>query len=211
MRKVLKSFSLFFLLLPLYACAAEDAPYQEGEHYVTLPKPVATDDKDKIEVLELFWYGCPHCYVLEPRVNTWVSKMPPDVAFKRMPAVMAKHWENHGRAYYAAELLQVLDSTHQALFDEIHKRRQPVSDQVSLAAFYARHGVDEVMFNSTFNSFAVNSRIQRARVKQREYRATGVPTVIVNGKYRVGSTMKAGSQGLFDVVDYLIKKERNPS
>jgi len=198
---------LSLVILPLGACADTNSPYKEGEHFVELPKPVSTVNPDKVEIVELFWYGCPHCYGLEPLLNDWLKTVPEDVEFVRMPALMARGWESHGRAYYTAEVLGVVDKTHKELFTAIHRERQQLMDQISLAAFYARHGVDEVDFNKTYNSFAVNSRVQQAVAKQRGYRATGVPAVIVNGKYRVGTTMKAGAKGMFDVIDWLIEQE----
>lgn len=209
MLKIVKKSLLILLMVPLIACADADAPFREGEHYVELSRPVATGSDGKIEVVELFWYGCPHCFQLEPRIERWLENKPADVEFKRMPAVLAKHWEVHARAYYASALLGVEEKTHGALFDALHKERQRLFDQVSLAGFYAKHGVDEVKFNQAFKSFSVNSKIQQAKSRQRNYQATGVPAIIVNGKYRVGTTMKAGDRGLFDVVDYLIKKERS--
>lgn len=209
MLQIIKKSLLVLIMIPLIACAESGAKFVEGEHYVELPRSVATSASDgKIEVLELFWYGCPHCYQLEPRIERWLTDLPRDVEFVRMPAVMGRNWELHARAYYAAGLLGVLDQTHAPLFDAMHKKRERLYDQNSLAAFYARHGVKEADFNQAFKSFSVNSKIMKAKKRQRDYRATGVPAIIVNGKYRVGTTMKAGDAGLFDVVEYLIKKER---
>ncbi len=205
---LLKRAVLLLLIFPLAACAESDK-YQEGDHYVQLSKPVATANADKVEVLELFWYGCPHCYALEPSLNKWVAEAPDYVEFKRMPGLMASSWLDHGKAYYAAEVLGVVDKTHEALFTAIHRYGQQLADQASLAGFYASQGVNEDEFNKVFSSFAVKSKINQAKAKQRNYRASGVPAIIVNGKYRVSTTMKAGPQGLFDVVDFLVEKERS--
>lgn len=209
MLKAVKRWLLCLLVIPMVACAQSDAPYKEGEHYIELSTAVATSDAGKIEVVELFWYGCPHCYTLEPAVEGWKAQLPTDVKFVQMPAVLNKNWELHARAYYAAKALGVLKETHQALFDAIHKERQPLFTQEALAGFYARHGVAEDDFNKAFKSFPVSAQISRVKKAQREYRATGVPLVIVNGKYKVGGTMKAGASGLFDVVDYLVEQERS--
>ena len=208
MIRVLKKSLLMLLMIPLLACAEASGPYLEGEHYAELPDPVATGNSGKIEVLELFWYGCPHCYALEPRLEAWVEKLPQDVEFIRMPAVLARHWVTHARAYYAAALLGVEKETHSALFKAMHERRENISDQASLAAFFAKHGVEEKDFNQAFKSFSVSSKLQKAQMNQRKYRATGVPAIIVNGKYRVGMGMKGGDKELFDVVEFLINKER---
>jgi protein dithiol oxidoreductase (disulfide-forming) len=196
------------LAVPMMACAQIDAPYKEGEHYTVLAKPVATVDVNKIEVVELFWYGCPHCYSLEPLVDRWAAQRPNDVEFIRMPAVLNSNWETHARAYFAAQELGVLEKTHGALFYALHVQRKPLFTQEMLAGFYADYGVGEEAFNKVFKSFVVSAQISRVKKAQRGYRLTGVPVVVVNGKYKVDGTMKAGSKGLFDVVDYLIEKER---
>lgn len=209
MLKVVKRWVLLLLVIPMAACAQPDAPYKEGEHYEELSSPVATSDTSKIEVVELFWYGCPHCYVFEPAVEAWASKIPADVNFVQMPAVLNKTWELHARAYYAAKTLGVLNETHRALFDAIHKERQPLFTQQALATFYTRYGVSEDDFDKAFKSFPVSAQISRDKKAQRDYRATGVPLIIVNGKYKVSASMKAGADGLFEVVNYLIAKERS--
>jgi len=126
MLKAAKRWLMCLLVIPMVACAQSDALYKEGEHYAALSKPVATSDATKIEVVELFWYGCPHCYSLEPLVDRWKAQRPADVKFVRMPAVLNKSWEVHARAYFAAEALGVLDKTHQALFEELHVKRNPI-------------------------------------------------------------------------------------
>jgi len=202
--------SLFILMvLPLFACAENDSPYRAGEHYAKLPSPVSTSvDEDKIEVVELFWYGCPHCYQLEPRIDEWLADLPRDVEFVRMPAVMGRNWDVHARAYYAAELLGIAEKTHAPLFDAIHAKRQRLFDLESLTEFYGAYGIEKTEFERAYNGFSVNSKIMKATNKQKAYRATGVPAIIVNGKYRVGMAMAAGEQELFAVVDHLIDKER---
>ena len=104
-------FLLALLLLPLTACNSQEL-YKEGTHYERLPEPVPTGTKDKAEVVELFWYGCPHCFKLEPAVSEWLSKKPDNIEFVRIPAVLGQHWEIGARAYYVAEELGVLEQTH---------------------------------------------------------------------------------------------------
>ena len=209
MLKAAKRWLLCLLVLPMVACAQSDAPYKEGEHYIELSRPVATSDADKVEVVEFFWYGCPHCYALEPLVNRWDAQRPADVKFVQLPAVLNSNWESHARAYYSAQALGVLAETHQALFNELHLNRNPLFSQPQLAEFYAGYGVSLEDFNKTFKSFPVGAQISRVKTAQRAYKLSGVPAFIVNGKYKVSGTMKAGSEGLFDVVDYLIEKERS--
>jgi len=209
MLKAVKRLLLCLLVVPMVACAQSDAPYKEGEHYIELSSVVPTSDTSKIEVVELFWYGCPHCYALEPAVEGWKTKLPADVKFVQMPAVLNGRWEVHARAYFAAKALGLLEQTHVALFDALHKERRPLFTREALATFYAGYGVTEDDFNKAFKSFPVSAQISRVKKAQREYRASGVPLIVVNGKYKVSGTMKAGSSGLFDVVNYLVELERS--
>lgn len=205
---ILKKSLIALLFFPLLACAEQNETYTEGEYYKTISKPVITTNQNKIEVVELFWYGCPHCYSLEPLVNKWAKDLPSYIDFQRMPAVMARSWEVHARAYYAAEILGVSEQAHEMLFTAIHKHNERIFDQTTLTEFYVKQGLDQAAFNKVFKSFAVNSKIQQAKTKQRGYQATGVPAVIVNGKYLISTTMKAGTKDLFKVVNYLVEKER---
>ena len=204
MKKIVRQLVMLLMFVPLVACAQEEnAPYKEGEHYFKLRDEVATKDPSKVEVLELFWYGCSHCFALEPRLKSWEKTIPDYVDFQRMPAVMGRGWDIHGRAYYAAEQLGLVEATHEALFNAIHRNRAPLFDNVALAGFYAQFGVDELTFNKAYKSFSVNSKVQQAQLKQRKYQARGVPAIIVNGKYRVDS-----QKDMLKVVDYLVEKER---
>lgn len=201
---------LMILLIPFCAttaCAAEN--YAEGREYARLsnPQPVTTDGK--IEVVELFWYGCPHCYHLEPYVENWLKNRPEDVEFVRLPAILGKNWELLAKGYYTAELLGVLDKTHSDLFEAIHERKNKIADESALRAFFMRHGVSGADFDKTFKSFAVNVKTNNARMMTRRYAITGVPTFIVNGKYSTGPSMvSSGNDGVMGVVDYLISQER---
>ncbi len=190
---------LFFALFLVNA----QAEFKEGVHYDRILTPVPTSDPEKIEVVELFWYGCPHCYQFEPFISNWLQNKPEDVAFVRIPAPLRKDWVNHARAYYVAETLGILDKVHTPLFEQIHKAEQPTDKEDSLAAFFARHGVEDAKFRELFSSFGVQARVQQAEQKSRAYRAGGVPTLIVNGKYRVNI-----QKNVFDVINYLVGMER---
>jgi thiol:disulfide interchange protein DsbA len=192
---------LTLLCFPLLTVNAQEL-YKEGVHYELLPEPVATSTDDKIEVVELFWYGCPHCFKLEPQVESWLKNKPENVEFVRIPAVLGRHWEIGARAYYTAEELGILEQTHQAMFDAIHVQNRPMADEQQLAEFFAEHGVDQAAFEKAFKSFNVQAKFSRAQELVRRYRIRGVPSLIVNGKYKASS---------FDVVDYLISKENDSS
>lgn len=167
-----------------------------------------TSSGDKIEVVEMFWYGCPHCYQFEPHVKKWKKSLPKDVSFKRVPAIFNDKWALHARAYYTAEALGVLDKIHAPLFDAMHKRNQRLDDQAKLADFFASHGVSKEQFNSTFYSFAVNSKVNWAKHLTNAYKIDGVPTMIVQGKYRTSASLAGGHKEVIQVVNELIAKER---
>lgn len=176
--------------------------YKEGAHYERLPEKVATTSSgDNIEVVEVFWYGCPHCFNLEPRMEAWLERKPDNVDFVRIPGVGGR-WTLGAAAYYVAEKLGILEQTHQAMFDAIHVQRRQIANPDQLAAFFAEHGVERAEFDKALNSFDVKTNIQRAQELMRRYRITGVPALIVDGEFKTGS---------LDVVDYLVRQKSGSS
>lgn len=213
--------SFFTCVLLLFVCvlspevasaqvagAGTPARYISGKHYqpVTPPQPVATPGKH--EVIEVFWYGCPHCYDFEPYIERWQAAKPPDVEFRRLPAVFRKEWRVHAQAYYAAEALGVLDEVHVALFKAMHAEKRRLDDETSLAAFFAEHGVKPEDFKGAFNSFAVESKVQQAMQLVPKYGITGVPAVVVDGKYLTSASMAGSYDELLKVIDFLLDLER---
>ncbi len=184
------------------------APVRAASDYVELSSPQPTNDPAKVEVVELFWYGCPHCNQLEPLLDSWAAVQPDDVELVRMPAILNPRWEVLARAYYTAELLGVLKETHSALFKAIHDEKQPMDDEASLAAFFAKHGVDEKQFTDAYNSFGVSAKLNRARQMTKEYAINGVPALIINGKYRTSASEAGSHEAMLKVADRLIEQER---
>ena len=176
----------------------------EGRDYKLAPKVGKVDVAGKIEVREFFWYGCGHCYSLEHPMQQWLRKLPKDVNFVRTPAAMNPVWEQNARGYYVSEALKIRRKAHIPLFDAIHKGGQQIFDQASLAQFYTKYGADTKKFNSLFNSFAITGKINKAKNLAMHYQLTGVPAVVVNGKYIV----QGNSQRVIQVVNYLVDKER---
>ncbi|RMD71961.1 MAG: thiol:disulfide interchange protein DsbA/DsbL, partial [Gammaproteobacteria bacterium] len=124
------------------APGSAEKSFDEGIEYELVTPPQPTEDPSKIEVLEFFWYGCPHCYHAEPLVEAWLKRKPEDVVFRRMPAIFTNPlWELHARAYYTAEALGIVDKIHRPLFDAIHKERRPMNTEKDIEAFFAEHGV----------------------------------------------------------------------
>jgi thiol:disulfide interchange protein DsbA len=200
--------ALALLVAPLVAhSAASPLKYQEHDAYERIVPPQPTANPGKVEVVEVFWYGCPHCFRFQPYIQRWLLTKPDYIDYVRLPAILNESWAIHARAYYAAEALGVLEKTHEALFDAIHVKKQRLDTEEALADFYAQYGVDKKQFKNAFNSFAVNTKVARARELTRRYGIDGTPSVVVNGKYRTGPGMTGGFDTLLDVVNYLAEQE----
>lgn len=196
-------------LLTLVALGAPCAEtYREGEHYQLLATPLAVQDPSKTEVVELFWYGCPHCFHFEPLISKWLETKPANVTFRRIPAIFAENWVPHARAYFAAEALGVLDKFHAPMFRAIHEEAQKIFDEAGIIRFAAQQGIDEADFKSTYTGFAIDGKVKLAMQYTRDSGITGVPSIIVNGKYRTGAQMAGGQDAVLKVVDFLVAKER---
>jgi thiol:disulfide interchange protein DsbA len=179
----------------------------EGIDYVELPAPQPTETGDKIEVLEVFMYSCPHCFHLEPTIAEWLKTKPANVEFRRMPAVFGPKVEPHARAFYAAELMGVLDDFSVALFDALHVNKQGVWDEEALVKLAGDNGIDPGEFRKAYNSFFVRMKVNRAAEMGRRYGVDGVPAMIVNGKYRTSPSQTGGNDKMMLVVNHLIGVE----
>ncbi len=203
---------LFMMLsLPLGAQAIdghEGHGHASGETYAMVTPPQPTNDASKIEVVELFWYGCPHCFQLEPKVEQWQESLPEDVDFIRMPAILGPNWELLARAWYAAELLDATDKIHGPLFKALHVDRKRIARLDQLREFFIEQGVSAEDFDNTYNSFGVAAKVNRAKQMTQRYGINGVPAMIVNGKYRTNATLAGNEDAMFEVVNELIQQER---
>jgi thiol:disulfide interchange protein DsbA len=196
------------LLFLLVSAATVAAPYEEGKQYQRIiPEAPTVNTTDKIEVVEVFWYGCPHCHRFQPIVERWLAGNPANVEFVRMPAILNENWAIHARAYYAAEALGVLEQLHQPLFAAIHNHRRKLDTEESLMAFFRDFGVADEDFRKTFHSFAVDSKVRRARELGRRYNLHSTPSVVINGQYRTDPGMVQGqSNEIINVIEYLVKQ-----
>jgi protein dithiol oxidoreductase (disulfide-forming) len=194
------------LLTVPHASAAETGFDPEGKYQLIEPAQ-PTGSKTKVEVVELFWYACPHCFDFLPHMTKWEATKPDYVEFKRMPAVFRKSWEPHARAYYTAEVLGIVDKIHEPLFRAIHEGKRPIHNKQALSDFFAQYGVDKDVFNKTWNSFAVESMIRRSMVMQQRYGVTGTPTVVINGKYRTSASLAGSHETVIQVINALAARE----
>ena len=208
MRNLILSAALVTASLFGMTAQAADVPLEAGKTYVELTNPVPVSVPGKIEVVELFWYGCPHCYAFEPTINPWAEKLPSDVNFKRIPAMFGGPWDAHGQLFLTLEAMGVEHKVHNAVFDAIQKQGKRLTKPDEMADFVATQGVDKDKFLATFNSFAIQGQIKQAKELAQKYGVQGVPTLIVNGKYRFDLGTAGGPDAVLNVADQLIAKER---
>ena len=198
--------ALFFLHSSLGLVLAE-TKYVEGEHYQSIPIPVGSQEASATEVVEIFSYGCVHCYNFDAYVEIWREENDSKVRFERLPAVFTPEF---ARAFYAAVILDVVDQVHTPIFNAIHIERKDMRRKELLAEVFKRYGgVPEEDFLSVYDSFAVRSKIQQAQARVAAYRVTGIPTMVVSGKYRTNGRMAGSNNEMLEVVDYLVEIESN--
>lgn len=206
--KVFNIVLALFLSLTVFQAFAQTGKYQEGTAYQLIIPEQPTATANKIEIVELFWYGCPHCHRFEPYIERWLETKPANVEFIRMPAILRDNWEVHARAYYTAEVLGVLDKMHSAIFQAIHGNKRKLDTEDELRNFFVEQGVSKENFDKTFRSFAVDAKVRRAKEMSSRYGVNGTPALIIDGKYRTdGTLVPGGFNELLSVADYLVQKE----
>ena len=208
MRNLIISAALVSATLFGMTAHAADVPLEAGKTYIELNSAVPVAVPGKIEVVELFWYGCPHCYAFEPVVNPWAEKLPSDVNFVRLPAMFGGPWDAHGQMFLTLEAMGVEHKVHAAVFNAIQKEGKRLTDKEEMADFLATQGVDKAKFLQTFDSFAIKGQIVKAKELAKKYEISGVPTMVVDGKYRFDLGTAGGPEQALNVADQLIAKER---
>lgn len=190
--------------------APTSARFELGRHYQRLsPTQPTSTGPEQVEVAEIFWYGCPHCYELEPLIARWAAEQPDAVSFVRIPAVWNPVLRLHARAFYTAQALDLGEAMHDAFFTEIHENRNPLDTREAIAEFFARFDVEREDFERTFDSYdEVHSQMQRAEDLNRRYRVTSVPTIVVNGKYTSDAGLAGSYEGLIELIDELVAAEQ---
>jgi len=192
-----------------FAASAQSSPV-EGVDYIELKPPQSTDSSGKIEVIEFFWYRCPHCYSLEPDLQAWVKRLPRDVQFKRVPGILNDDWGTDARIFYTLEALGEIERLHRPLFDAIHQqggvRLHGDAFAKWTADWLAKPKVDMAKYDAAFRSFTADSKLRRAAQMGRDYRLEGVPTFTVQGRYLViASTSR---RAMLATADFLIGETR---
>ncbi|MEM7361138.1 MAG: thiol:disulfide interchange protein DsbA/DsbL [Pseudomonadota bacterium] len=203
----LKSVSVMLVALSLFACQGDiSAQTLNDNQYTVLNSPIEVSTGDKVEVAELFWYGCGHCFALEPYVKKWQKSMPENAEFVKVPAIFSKRWEFHGKAYYTMEQLGVLDQANDAFFHRIHVMRKPINDLDTLVEFLAKYEQSEEQVTAAFNSFSVDAKLRAAKIITAKSTANGVPAILVDGKFHTSVKLAGSADALFEVVDLLVAK-----
>jgi thiol:disulfide interchange protein DsbA len=201
------------MLLLTAACAAVGAEKAEkgagasGEGYELLAPPQPAADPSKIEVIEFFWYGCPHCYHFEPFVKAWLKNKPANVEFIRQPAIFNARWGAHAKAFFTAQTLGALDKMHDDFYDAIQNKKMALESEDDLAKFFADHGVKEADFHKAYQSFSVDAKMRQAEGMALRYGVDGTPAIVVNGKYRVGAAQSKSFEKMIETTEALVKRE----
>ena len=198
------------MLLISFSTALLAVEPKPGVNFKTTKNIIPTESKDKIEVVELFWYGCIHCFNMDPYLDKWADNLPKDVTFRRIPAIPRKDWIESAKAYYALETLGVVNKLHEKLFDAIHKEKSlKHNDTRALIKWISVNGkLDKKDVESAFNSFSMKAKLSRSYKIFKSAGATGVPTMIIDGKYFTSSTMAGGEQNAIDIMNFIIKNVR---
>ncbi|MBL8471310.1 MAG: thiol:disulfide interchange protein DsbA/DsbL [Rhodocyclaceae bacterium] len=197
--QILRLCALFFLL-----CAGAQSA-QLGTEYQVIPRPQPAET-GKVEVIEFFWYACPHCYAFEPTLSRWAAKLPKDVVFKRIPAVARDSWEPLARTYYALEAMGEVGRLHEAVFNAVHKDKIDLSVEKTQADWLSKQGVDVKRFTDIYHSFGIETKVRGSRQVFEKYAIEGVPAIIVDGRYYTAPSIKGGAERCVAVIDELIAK-----
>jgi thiol:disulfide interchange protein DsbA len=195
------------------ACAALPARAQRrapdaGIDYRVLDVAQPVEVAGKIEVMEFFWYGCPHCYAFEPQLSAWTKTLPGDVSFRRLPAQFNPTWAQHARLFYAIEAMGEVERLHRRCFDAIHVDRQQLTQEAEMTEWAARNGIDRDKFAEALRSRPVADKMAVALAVLRAYRIDGVPAMAVNGRFLTAPSIVGSHERCLQVVDALVDMER---
>ncbi len=200
--------TVLMTLLLAFSSSTMAAQYEEDVDFERLGQPQSTKSDSKIEVIEFFWYGCPHCNNFEPYLKRWKKGLASDVEVLLVPAIFRPEWEIHARAFYTAQMLKVLDKIHPAMFNAIHNMGKRMSSEAEIKQLFMDNGVSERDFKRIFKSFAVESKVRKAKTMPRNYGVKSVPNIVVNGKFRTNAGLAGNNVNVLKVADYLIREER---
>ncbi len=184
---------------------AQSQAFREGSDYLLLGKPAPTEaPAGKVEVVEFFWYGCPHCNSFEPQLDAWLKTAPKTVAFRRVPVSFRPDFEPNQRLYYTLEAMGKLDELHKKVFYTIHVEKQPLTTAAQVTAWAEKQGIDKAKFSELFNSFTVSTKVRKASQLQDSYQVDGVPALGVAGRYYTSSEQAKSMERALLITNYLV-------
>ena len=197
------------LALPAFAQTPGGGPV-EGKHFVRLTQPVAANvGAGKIELIQFFWYGCPHCNAFEPTLEAWARQLPAELVFHRVPvAFSAEPFVAHQRIFYALDSLGLVGAMHRKVFYAIHNDRMRLDKPAEISAFMAKNGVDATQFMETFGSFTSQTRLRQANQLVDGYKIDGVPAMGIHGRYYTSGTLAGSNERALAVTDLLVQRLR---
>lgn len=194
-----------------FEAAAQGTPV-EGTHYVRLSQPQPVQTPGKIEVIEFFWYGCPHCFHFEPQLEAWLKKLPPDVNFRRMPVAFREvPFVLHQKLYFAIEAMGLVEPLHRKVFTAMHVEHNPLSSPEAIGDFVAKNGVDRAKFLDAMNSFGVAGKAKQAAALSAGYKIDGTPAIGIDGRYYTSGSLSGSNERALAVTDYLLAQTRKGS
>ncbi len=204
-----KRFFTALVLLTLSGLAiAQGQKIEEGFDYRILPIAQPVETKGKVEVIEFFWYGCPHCYDFEPELSSWVKRQPKDVVFRRVPVAFRDDFMPHSQLFYALEAMGKGDAFNEKVMYAMHKENKRLLNENEIADWVASQGIDRNTFLATYRSFAVISKARAAKQLAEAYRIDGVPTIVMQGKYVTSPSIAGSKAKAIVVMDFLVEKIR---
>ena len=195
-------------LIAGHAAQAQGAVPAEGRDYVRLGTPVAVPGGGKIDVIEFFSYGCPHCYSFEPALEQWVKRLPAEVAFRRIPAAFNPSFEGYAKLFYGLEAAGQLDTLHKRVFAAIHVQRQRLDKEADIAAFVSANGGDGAKVLEAMKSFGAATKLRQAKQAVEGYKIDGVPTLGIHGRWFTSGSLTGSNDKALAVADYLIQQAR---
>ncbi len=191
--------------------AAAQGGFVEGRDYRRLGNPAPVPGHGKIDVVEFFWYGCPHCNALEPALDAWAAKLPADVAFRRMPVVFGALHEAHARMFFALEAMGQLPAVHKRVFAALHVQRRRLDKPEDIIAFVAEQGVDKAKFTEAYNGFGAASKVRQSQQLAQAYALDGVPALGIAGRFLTAGSMAGSNERALQAADFLIAQSRKPA
>jgi thiol:disulfide interchange protein DsbA len=203
-REFSSALALAGLALGATPAARAQSGFVEGKDYVKLATPVPTGTPGKIEVVEFFWYGCPHCNAFEPQLDAWSKKLPADVAFRRVPVGFTALHETHARLFYALEALQQVETLHRKVFAAIHQQRKRLDKEADIVAFVTENGLDGAKFAEAFKSFGVATKVRQAKALTEAYKIDGVPSLGIQGRFFTSGSLAGSNDRALAATEYLI-------